>query len=220
MAKKIGVVLSGCGHLDGSEIHESVATMLAINSRGATYEGIAPNRAQHHVVNHKTGEPDNTAAERNVLEEAARVARGDIIDLADANADDYDAIIFPGGFGAAKNLFDFALKGDTSYRIYDDVWQFIQQAREAGKPMGFICVAPVMMPRIFEGVNLTIGNDKNVAGVLESVGGHHHDKKVDEICVDHHYKVVSTPAYMLGPNVYEVSRGIDKLVAQVLDFCN
>lgn len=218
-SKHIAIVLSGCGHLDGSEIHEATLTLLALSKAGATYQGVAPNRNQLHVVDHTKGEVDASAEPRNILKEASRIVRGSIIDINNANIEDYDAVIFPGGFGAAKNLFDFAVKGDASFTVQDDVVQFVKKAKAANLPIGFICVAPVMMPKLFENPELTIGDNDDIASVIESLGATHHKKPVDEICIDKKNKVVSTPAYMLGENIYDVSKGIDKLVKQVLDMC-
>jgi enhancing lycopene biosynthesis protein 2 len=220
MSKNIAVVLSGCGHLDGSEIHEAILTLLAISKSGATYQGLAPNRNQSHVVNHVTQEVDESSQSRNIMLESARLVRGDIIAIDQANIKNYDAVIFPGGFGAAKNLFDFAVKGDASFTVQQDVIDFVDKAKEAGKPMGFICVSPVMMPKLFNKVKMTIGTDEGVIGIVESLGAKHHMKNVDEICIDEKNKLVSTPAYMLGENIYDVSKGIDKLVNEVLKMCD
>ncbi len=218
-AKHVAVVLSGCGHLDGSEIHEATLTLLALSKAGATYQGVAPDRDQLHVVDHSLGEVDESAKPRNILKEASRIVRGNIIAIDKANIEDYDAVIFPGGFGAAKNLFDFAVKGDASFTVQKDIIQFVEKAKAANIPMGFICVAPVMMAKLFNSPELTIGNSPDIAGVLESLGAKHQNKKVDEICIDEKNKIVTTPAYMLGENIYDVSKGINKLVNQVLEMC-
>ncbi|MCF6764822.1 isoprenoid biosynthesis glyoxalase ElbB [Thiotrichales bacterium 19S3-7] len=219
-SKKVAVVLSGCGHLDGAEVHESVLTLLALSREGAQYEGLAPNRLQHHVINHRTQE-EVKGDNRNILDESARIMRGNIKPLDAANLDDYDAVIFPGGFGAAKNLFDFALKGDESFKVNEDVLTFAKKAYQMGKPMGFICISPMMMVDICgANVNMTIGNDLDVAKAIEAKGAKHHLTNVDGICIDKDRKVVSTPAYMLGENPYQVSLGIDKLVKAVLELSN
>lgn len=213
--KKIAVVLSGCGHLDGAEIHESVLTLLAISQAGVEWQCLAPNRDQYHVLNHANQTPMKET--RNIMVEAARIARGNIKALDQANIEDYDAVIFPGGFGAAKNLFDFALKGDASYQVQADVLAFAQKIIASGKPSGFICIAPMMIPHIYpKGVKMTIGNDAQTAQAAIANGAKHLDTALDGICLDEQHKVVTTPAYMLGQNIAEVNQGIQKLVKAVI----
>ena len=214
--KKIAVILSGCGVYDGSEIYESVLTLLHIEECGAAYQCMAPNIEQLHVVNHLTGEVAEGEG-RNVLTEAARLARGEVIDLATANADDYDALIIPGGFGAAKNLSDFAVNGGNC-QVNPDVVRFTQAINSAGKPVGLICIAPAMSPLLFgEQVKFTIGNDQETAAAVESMGGTHMNCCVDEIVTDKELKVVTTPAYMLAGSMTEAAAGIRKLVSQVIE---
>lgn len=214
MMKKIGVVLSGCGVYDGSEIHESVITLLALARRGAEVICFAPDKNQVDVVNHLTGEamPET----RNVLIEAARIARGDIHPLARANAAELDALIVPGGFGAAKNLSTFAAQGSECL-IDRDLSELAQAMYSAGKPLGFICIAPAMLPKIFDfPLRLTIGTDIDTAEVIEDMGGEHVPCPVDDIVVDEDNKIVTTPAYMLAQNIAEAAAGIEKLVDRVL----
>ncbi len=211
---KVAVMLSGCGVYDGSEIHEAVLTLLALDRAGVQVQCMAPNVAQHHVVDHVSGEATNET--RNVLHEAARIARGNIIDVAQANAKDYDALFFPGGFGAAKNLCDFAFKGaDCSVQV--DVLRFAQAMAKAGKPLGFICIAPAMIPRIYgAGATLTIGNDAATASAITQMGGLHQNCPVRATVIDRERKIVSTPAYMLAHSIAEAADGIERLVKEVL----
>lgn len=213
--KKIAVILSGCGVFDGSEIYESVLTLLRIAQQGAKYQCMAPNIEQLHVINHLKGEVAEGES-RNVLVEAARLARGDIIDLATANPDDYDALVFPGGFGAAKNLSDFAVKGaDATVNV--DVKSFAQAIHKAGKPVGLICIAPTMTPLIFgEGAVCTIGTDSDTAGAIQAMGGQHQNCTVDNIVIDQERNIITTPAYMLAGSITEAASGINKLVDEVL----
>ncbi len=212
---KIAVILSGCGVYDGAEIHESVITLLALDRAGAEVQCMAPNIPQMHVVNHLTGEVAEGES-RNVLVEAARIARGNIIDIAQANPADYDGAIFPGGFGAAKNLCDFAVKG-ADCTIQPDVLRFAKAMAEAGKPLGFVCIAPAMIPHIYgKGAKLTIGTDQDTATNIEKMGGVHVNCPVDKFVVDEEHKVVSTPAYMLAGRISEAASGIEKLVEEVL----
>ena len=213
--KKIAVILSGCGVFDGSEIYESVLTLLRIAQQGAEYQCMAPDIEQLHVINHLKGEVAEGES-RNVLVEAARLARGDIIDLATANPNDYDALILPGGFGAAKNLSDFAVKGADA-TVNAGVKSFAQAIHKAGKPVGLICIAPAMTPLIFgEGAVCTIGNDSDTASAIETMGGRHQNCTVGNIVIDQERNIVTTPAYMLAGSITEAASGINKLVDEVL----
>ncbi len=213
--KKIAVILSGCGVFDGAEIYESVLTLLRIEQNDASYQCMAPDIDQLHVINHLKGEVAEGES-RNVLVEAARLARGEIIDLASADAADYDALIIPGGFGAAKNLSDFAVNG-SDCQVNPEVMRFTQAMHAAGKPVGLICIAPAMTPLLFgEGATCTIGNDADTAAAIEAMGGQHRNACVDEIVVDTERKLVTTPAYMLAGSISEAASGINKLVDEVI----
>lgn len=214
--KKVAVILSGCGVYDGSEIYESVLTLLRLEQQGAEYQCMAPDVPQLHVIDHCSGEPV-PGESRNVLQESARLARGRIIDISTANAADYDALIVPGGFGAAKNLSDFALKGDQC-SVNPDVVAFARAIHEAGKPVGLICIAPAMIPQLLgKGIRCTVGNDADVAGAIERMGGVHENCGVDAIVEDAEAKVVTTPAYMLAGSILDAESGISKLVDRVLE---
>ena len=212
--KKIGVVLSGCGVYDGSEIHEAVLTLLVLSRQGAEAICFAPDKSQADVINHLTGEP--MAETRNVLIEAARIARGAVQPLAQADASTLDALIVPGGFGAAKNLSTFASEGAECH-VDPDLKRLALALHAAGKPLGFICIAPAMLPRIFDfPLRLTIGTDIDTAEIVEDMGGEHVPCPVDDIVVDEDNKIVTTPAYMLAQSIAEAATGIDKLVDRVL----
>ena len=212
--KKVAVILSGCGVYDGAEVHESVLTLLALDRLGAEYQCFAPDIPQHHVVNHLTGEDMEPA--RNVLVESARIARGDIKPVQELSSGEYDVLIIPGGFGAAKNLSDFAFNG-AEVRVQIDVLTEARSFAEAGKPVGLMCIAPAMAGRIFpEGVRATIGTDADTASALEATGVQHVSCAVDDIVVDEQHKLVTTPAYMLANRISEAAAGIEKLVEQVL----
>ncbi|WLQ15246.1 isoprenoid biosynthesis glyoxalase ElbB [Hahella aquimaris] len=211
----IAVVLSGCGYLDGAEIYESVITLLALDSNDAKYQCFAPDINLVQVVNHISGEPV-PGASRNVLLESARLARGEIKELSELNPDEFDALIFPGGFGAAKNLSTFAVDG-VDMKILPQVERVAKAFAEAGKPSGYICIAPTMIPHIYgAGVKCTIGDNRDIAGAIESMGGQHVDCAVDDVVADEERKVVSTPAYMLAGRISEAATGIEKLVRQIL----
>jgi enhancing lycopene biosynthesis protein 2 len=213
--KNIAVMLSGCGIYDGSEIHEAVLTLLAIEQAGAKYRCFAPNINQHHVINHLTGEV-MAKEQRNVLVESARIARGDVEDLTEFYIDEFDALIVPGGFGAAKNLSDFAINAEA-FKVNEQVMTVCQAFAKANKPAGYMCIAPVMIPLIYgENAQATIGHDVSIAKALIDVGLAHRDCAVDDVVVDTSRKLVSTPAYMLATTLTEAASGINKLVAKVL----
>ncbi|MCJ1888273.1 isoprenoid biosynthesis glyoxalase ElbB [Pseudomonas sp. LA21] len=215
MQKKVAVILSGCGVYDGAEIHESVITLLRLSQRGAKVQCFAPNIAQHHVLNHLTGE--EMAESRNVLVESARIARGEVKDVREARVEDFDALLVPGGFGAAKNLSDFAFKGDQC-EVQPDVLALAKAFAAAKKPVGLICIAPAMAARIYgAGVECTIGTDEGTAQALTRMGAKHIDCSVEEIVEDKAHKLVTTPAYMLAQSIAEAASGINKAVDRVLE---
>ncbi|SEL18363.1 Enhancing lycopene biosynthesis protein 2 [Colwellia chukchiensis] len=217
--KNIAVILSGCGVYDGTEIHEAVLTLLAIEQAGAKYRCFAPNINQHHVINHLSGEV-MAAEQRNVLIESARIARGDVEDLSELIVAEFDALIVPGGFGAAKNLSDFAINAD-SYTVNKQVLSACQGFANASKPAGYMCIAPAMVPIIYgSNVQATIGHDVGVAQSLTAAGLAHQNCAVDDIVVETQHKLVSTPAYMLATSLTEAASGINKLVAKVIDLTN
>ena len=213
--KKVAVILSGCGVYDGAEIHESVITLLRLDQRGAKVQCFAPNIAQHHVINHLTGE--EMPESRNVLVESARIARGDIKDISEANVEEFDALIVPGGFGAAKNLSNFAFKG-TECAVQPEVLALAEAFAEAAKPIGLMCISPAIAAKIYgPGVICTIGKDADTAAAVSKMGGEHQECEVSEIVEDKARKLVSTPAYMLANSISEAASGINKMVDRVLE---
>lgn len=216
MAHKIGVILSGCGFQDGAEVHESVCTLLALDKLGVQTVICAPNIEQRKVINHLTGE--EVSETRNVLVESARIARGEIKDIKDVNADDLDALVMPGGFGAALNLSDFAEKGSDS-EVNADVARLLQDTHNAGKPICAICIAPAVVAKVLGAKQpvLTIGNDEGAAEAIEKCGAKHENCAVREFIIDKEEKIVSTPAYMLGPSVAHVAEGIEKAIRETIN---
>lgn len=198
---------------DGSEIHEAALTLYFLDKAGVEIICMAPEIYQYEVVDHSTSK--SVDEKRNVLVESARIARGEIKSLESVKASDFDVLILPGGLGAAKNLCDFAVKG-ADCTVNPEVERLVKETHETGKPIGFICIAPVIAARVL-GATVTIGNDKDTAAAIEKMGGKHTICGVDEIAVDEENKVVSTPAYMLGPTISKVASGIEKLVDKVLD---
>ena len=212
--KKIAVVLAGCGVYDGAEIHEATLTLLAIAQQGASYQCFAPDMQQAHVVNHISGEEMDES--RNVLVEAARIARGDIKPLSDYNAGDFDAIVFPGGFGAAKNLCTFAFEGpDCS--VNTDVENAIRSTVVAEKPVGALCISPALIAKVLGDVRVTIGEDQGTADAIETLGGNHVKTTHGEIVVDEKYKVITTPCYMLDANITQIAEGANNVVSKILE---
>ena len=215
---KIGIVLSGCGVNDGSEIHEAVITMLELDKAGADMLLMAPNIDQLHVINHATGEEMDDS--RNVLVESARISRGDIEDIAVVTSENIDALIFPGGFGVAKNLSDYAMAG-IECSVNPDVLRLSREVHNEGKPIGAICIAPAIMATILSGeTELTVGFDEQTASDIDAMGAKHVLCPVDEIVVDKEKKVISTPAYMEAQSIKEAALGIEKLVAEILNMIN
>ena len=217
MGKKIGVILSGCGVFDGAEIHETVVTLLALDRHGAEAVMCAPDIPQMHVVNHLTGEVEE-GAERNVLVESARIARGAVRDVRTVEPDELDALILPGGFGAAKNLCDFAVKG-ADCSVDQGVAALVRAVHAQGKPVAAVCIAPALIAKVLgdEGPELTIGNDADTAGALETMGAAHVACPVTEFVVDHERKLVSSPAYMLAESISEAAEGIERTVEALLE---
>ena len=213
----IGVLLSGSGVNDGSEIHESVITMLALDRSGAETLLMAPNIDQMHVINHYTGQEMDEF--RNVLVESARIARGKIKDMAEVSGGDLDALIIPGGFGVAKNLSDYAMSG-TECSINPDVYRLISEMIILKKPIGAICIAPTMMAKILaeqnQSATMTIGKDETTAKDIESMGSTHKECLVEEIVIDKENNIITTPAYMDAKNISEAAKGIEKLVKQII----
>lgn len=214
---RVAVVLSGCGVMDGSEIHEAVLTLWALDRAGAQVQCVAPNKNQMHVVNHLTKKP--AAGEtRNVLVESARIARGEVKDIATVSADEFDAIVMPGGFGAAKNLCNYVEKGEQC-ELDPGVQKLLTAMHKAGKPIGAICISPVIVARAF-GSNgfpkVTVGTDPDTANKIEAMGAEHISCPVDDFIVDADNKIVTTPAYMLARSIKEAAIGIERLVGAVL----
>ena len=214
---KIGVLLSGCGVNDGSEIHETVITMLALDRADVETHLMAPNIDQMHVINHYTGQEMDEF--RNVLVESARIARGDIKDMAEVTGGDLDALIIPGGFGVAKNLSDYAMSG-AECSINPDVYRLVSEMVLLKKPIGAICIAPAMMAKILAEQNrsarMTIGKDKSTAKDIQAMGSTHKECTVEEMVIDEENNIVTTPAYMDAKNISEAAEGIEKLVKQII----
>ena len=213
---KVAVVLSGCGFLDGAEIHEAVLTAYFLERAGAELIYAAPDVEQMHVVDHRTGEVAEGES-RNVLTEAARIARGEILPVEELAAADLDAVVLPGGFGAAKNLSDFAVAG-SGCQVHPGVAGLLADVHAAGKPIGAVCIAPAVVARVLgeHHPELTIGTDAGTASALTEMGARHTDRGVQEIVVDGATRIVSTPAYMLGPRITDVAAGIEALCERVV----
>lgn len=212
--KKFAVVLSGCGVFDGSEIHEATLSMFAIANNNASYEMFAPDINQHHVINHITGKEMNET--RNVLVESARIARGKIRPLSDFSAGEFDALLFPGGFGAAKNLSDWAFKGPDG-KVIPEVERVIRAMVDAGKPVGALCISPVLIAKTLEGAELTIGSDKGTAEAVQKAGATHVTTTHGEVVMDERYKVFTTPCYMLDATIKQIGDGADNIVKAMLE---
>jgi len=213
---RVAVVLSGCGVFDGAEIHESVLSLLALERQGAQYQCFAPDIPQHHVIDHISGNEMNET--RSVLTESARIARGDIKALSEFDAGDFDALLLPGGFGAAKNLSSLAFDGpDCS--VNADLKNAVTTMMDAGKPIGALCIAPAVLAKILEGsgANVTIGSDPDTVGAIEAMGVHHQETTHAEVVIDQKLKLVTSPCYMLDATISQIAEGADNTVKALLD---
>jgi len=218
--KKVAVVLSGCGVFDGSEIHEACAALLALHRAGAEAVICAPAGPQMHVVNHLAGEPAEGES-RDILVESARLARGEIKPLAEIDVAGLDAVLLPGGFGAAKNLCTFAVDGENC-TVNPEVESFLRKAHDQSKAIGAMCIAPVILARVFGAdlkPSLTIGNDPATAAKIILMGAHHIDCTAAETVVDESNNMVTTPAYMIAGNIGEVFDGAEAFVEKLLGLC-
>ena len=211
--KRFAIVLAGCGVYDGAEIHEAVMSMYAVMKNGAVYQVFAPDVVQHHVVNHLTG--DEMPESRNVLIESARIARGNILPLADLDMREYDALLFPGGFGVAKNLCNFAFRGKDC-EVIPDVAKVVREAVSLRKPVGALCISPVILAKVLGDVEITIGDDAATAVAVEKMGAHHKATKHGQVVVDSKYKVFTTPCYMLDANIIQIAEGADNIVKAMI----
>jgi enhancing lycopene biosynthesis protein 2 len=215
--KRVAVILSGCGVMDGSEIHESVLTLLYLDRGGAKVTLFAPDKDQAKVHNHFTARDE--AFKRNTLAESARIARGKIKDIKQARAEDFDAVVLPGGYGAALNLCTFGQDG-SKCTVDQDVSVFLRNMHEKGKVIGAICIAPALVAKVFGGdlhPDLTIGSDAGTAAELERMGAKHVRCAVNDVVVDKKNRIVTTPAYMLAERIGQAAEGIEKLVGKVLE---
>lgn len=212
--KKFAVVLCGCGCYDGSEIHESVMTLLAIDRNECQYSIFAPDADQYHVINHYTKQATNE--KRNMLAEAARIARGDIQPLTALKAGDFDAVVFPGGFGAAKNLFTYALEG-TNAVVIPEVERVVCEFHTAHKPIGALCIAPVMIAKILGNITITVGVDEKTIADVESFGAKHINTQQTEVIADKENKVFTTPCYMLPATIGDIADCADNLIKAILE---
>jgi enhancing lycopene biosynthesis protein 2 len=213
--KKFAVVLAGCGVYDGAEIHEATMTLYAISVQGATYQIFAPNINQHHVVNHLTGEVMSET--RNVLIESARIARGKAKPLNEYNADEFDALIFPGGFGVAKNLCSFAFDG-ANCSVNADVMYAVKETHKKKKPIGALCISPVILAKLIENANITIGQDRGTAEAVEKLGAIHHKTNHGEVTIDRNNLLFTTPCYMLDATIVDIANGANAIVREMLKF--
>ena len=214
---KIAIVLAGSGVYDGSEIHEATMTMYSVVKNEGEYQLFAPDTEQHHVINHITGEEMNE--KRNVLIESSRIARGNIKALSELKVSNFDAIMFPGGFGVAKNLSNFAFEG-ANCTVIPDVERVILEAVQYGKPIGALCISPAIIAKVLEGVELTIGQEVETAGAINQMGATHINTNHGEVVIDKGFKLATTPCYMLDATIVDIADGamnVTKAVFEMID---
>ncbi|XP_077589155.1 glutamine amidotransferase-like class 1 domain-containing protein 3, mitochondrial [Stigmatopora nigra] len=221
MAKQVAVILSGCGVYDGTEIHEASAVLVHLSRAGAKAHMFAPNQEQLHVINHCEGKPSD--GKRNVLQESARIARGDITDLAKLDVSAFHAVVIPGGFGVAKNLSDWGVK-NKEFTINSQVEKILEDFHKAGKPMAMCCISPVLAGKILPGCELTVGHDKEsdmwpyakTADTLKEMGCKHVNKDVEQAHVDVKHKLVTAPAFMCNAPIHKIFDGIGVMIQEML----
>jgi enhancing lycopene biosynthesis protein 2 len=211
--KKFAVILAGCGVFDGAEIHEAVLTLLAIDRQGASSGCFAPDMPMAHVIDHFRGTV--TTEKRNVLVESARIARGKILPLSEYTPRSFDALIIPGGFGCAKNLCDWAFKG-ADCTVHPDVEKAVRATVAANKPVGALCIAPVILARLFSGTTLTTGQDPASGGFIEKTGNIYAQTNHGEVVIDPGKKFFSTPCYMLDASISQIAHGAENIVKEML----
>ncbi len=212
--KKFAIILAGCGVYDGAEIHEAVLTMLAASKLGVMYQLYAPDVEQMHVINHLTGEVMDQ--KRNVLFESARIGRGNVKPLTELDLGKYDGIIFPGGFGVAKNLCSFAVDG-AELKVLPDLERIVNEAHSTGKPIGALCISPVMIVKIINGATVTIGRDHATADTIKTLGGKHVETDNTGIVIDEQNKIVTTPCYMLDSSIAQIAQSTESLVRAMIN---
>lgn len=217
MAKRtVAVVLSGCGYLDGSEIREAVGALWALSKHDVAVECFAPD-AEDAVVDHLTHK--SVKESRNILHEAARIARGKIKAISELTKLDYQALVMPGGYGAAKNLSTFAIEGANGRVLYDELLNDITNMHKDGMPIGAICIAPAVVGLALKGTKLemTVGEPSDDANEIEKMGHQHIVRAANEIQIDDRNNVITTPAYMYDDApLHEIFTGIGSLVDEVV----
>lgn len=212
--KKFAVILSGCGVFDGAEIHEAILSLWAIKKLGGSYEIFAPDKDQYHVINHLNGEV--MAENRNVLVESARIARGQIKPLAEYVAEDFDALLMPGGFGAAKNLSTFAFEG-SEMTVDLEVEKALRQTYAAKKPIGALCISPIILSKIFQGARITLGEDAEAAAASRAMGAEYVITNHAEVIIDKRYALFTTPCYMLDADILQIAEGAENIVMAMME---
>ena len=211
--KKFAIVLAGCGVYDGAEIHEAVMAMYAVMKNGAKYQLFAPDIAQHHVVNHVTGA--EMPESRNVLVESARIARGKIEPITDLDLRDFDALLFPGGFGVAKNLCSYAFKG-ADFEVHPQVSKVIRDALSLRKPIGAMCISPVLLAKIIGDITITVGPNEGDAFKVKAMGANHIVTKPGDVIIDEKHRIFTTPCYQLDSTIVQIAEGADNIVKEML----
>ena len=213
--KKFAVILNGCGHLDGSEIHEAVMTLLAIDRNGCSYTIFAPNRPQYHVINHVTRQP--MEGSRNMMIEAARIARGEIQEISAYSPADFDALVIPGGFGVAKNLFTYAFD-KVNASVLPEIKKAIVDTKNAHIPIGALCISPVLLAKILGNITVTVGTDTATIHDVEQMGASHVNTQQTEVISDKQNMIFTTPCYMLPATISDIADSAENLIETMLEY--
>ncbi|XP_074642226.1 glutamine amidotransferase-like class 1 domain-containing protein 3, mitochondrial isoform X2 [Tubulanus polymorphus] len=214
----IAVVLSGCGVYDGSEVHEASACLVHLSRENAKVSMFAPDINQMHVIDHSKGS-ESTNEKRNVLVESARIARGEVSPIEKLNTADFNAVVFPGGFGAAKNLSTFAVDG-AKCSVNKEVDRILREFHASQLPIGLCCISPVLAAKALKGCSVTIGTDANTAQAITDMGSTHVNTEVDEVHVDPDRKIVTTGAFMHDAPIHKIFDGIGKMIGEVIKLAN
>jgi enhancing lycopene biosynthesis protein 2 len=210
----VAIVLSGCGYKDGSEITEAVSLLIALSEKNIPYKIFAPSLKFSATFHRGEG----SAGDRNTLEESARIARGHVDDLNTLQPAAFEGLAFPGGFGAAVHLCNFASQGAKA-TVLPVVKKTIESFYNDQKPILAMCIAPALVSCVLghHHVTVTIGNDADTAAELAKTGAVHENCAVDHFITDRDHRVVTTPAYMYdSATPIQVFTGVRKAVQEFL----
>ena len=201
---KFAMILSGCGGMDGSEVHEAVSLMIAVKQLGCKYTCFALNEPQKYVinVNHDIGTQQQTSETRNMLLEAGRLNHGLIHDLKKLNVSQFDGLVLPGGYGTGTSLSNFiecdgqTCKKNIDYIVKDEIKDVIQEFNKQKKPIFAGCMAPILVNGSLTGVTIMTDIGLYTKEIIEKHKNSYKVCNAGEVCVDFENKIVTVPFYM------------------------